>query len=52
MGILLLYLGYPAVMIALAALECMLAIAFRWMIAERLSPLPAQAAMRVESFMD
>lgn len=52
MGILLLQLGYPALMIALAALECILAIAFPWMIAERLSPMPAQTAMRAESFMD
>lgn len=52
MGILLLYLGYPAVMIALASLECMLAVGFRWMIAERLSPLPARAVMRAESLMD
>ena len=52
MGILLLHLGYPAVMTALAALECILAIAFWWMIAERLSPMPAQEAIRAESSMD
>jgi len=52
MGILLLYFGYPTMMIALAALECMVAIAFRWMIAERLSPMPARSTVQVESFMD
>jgi len=52
MGILLLDLGYPVVMIALAALECILAIAFWWMIAEPISPMPAQEKLRAESSMD
>jgi predicted MFS family arabinose efflux permease len=51
-GILLLRLGYPAVMISLASLECILAIAFWWVIAERISPMPAQAAIHAESSMD
>ena len=52
MGILLLHFGYPAVMTALAALECILAIVFWRMIAERLSPMPAKDAVPAESFMD
>ncbi len=52
LGILLLHLGYPAVMAALAALVGILAIAFWWMFAERLSPTPAQEAIQAESSMD
>lgn len=52
MGILLLHFGYPSMMIALAVLECILALAFRWMIREQSSRMSAQAPMRAESFTD
>ena len=51
MGILLLHFGYPEVMIAIAALECILAAAFRWLIPVRALG-PAPAPIRIESFTD
>ncbi|HEV2136042.1 MAG TPA: MFS transporter [Terracidiphilus sp.] len=51
MGLLLLHFGYTEVMIALAALECALAAAFRWLIPEW-RPMPAPSPIRAESFMD
>ena len=48
-GILLLHLGYPAVMIGFGAIECTLAIAFRWMIAERTAPIAVPAAVHADS---
>lgn len=51
MGILLLHLGYPKVMIAIAVLECVLAAAFHWLIPER-SLMPAPSPIHAESFTD
>lgn len=48
-GILLPRLGYPVVIFAMAALQCMLALAFGWLI-PRHSPLPAP--VHAESFTD
>jgi predicted MFS family arabinose efflux permease len=50
-GILLMRFGYPAVMVAMAALVCLLAITFHWLIPER-SPAPSPAPIRAESFTD
>jgi MFS family permease len=51
-GILLSRFGYLAVMLALAALECILAIAFRWLIPETSSPVSLQVPISAESFTD
>jgi hypothetical protein len=51
MGILLLHFGYTEVMIALAALACMLVATFRGLIPERL-PMPPPSPIRAESFTD
>jgi predicted MFS family arabinose efflux permease len=50
-GILLLHFGYPAVMVSMAVLICLLAITFYWLISQR-SPAPAPAPLRAESFTD
>lgn len=49
LGILLLHLGYPAVMIGIGAIECALAIAFRWLITERTPAIAVPAAVRADS---
>ncbi|MGH9586089.1 MAG: MFS transporter, partial [Acidobacteriaceae bacterium] len=51
MGILLLHFGYSEVMIAIAALECILAVTFRCLIPER-SLMSAPSQIRAESFTD
>jgi hypothetical protein len=51
MGILLLHFGYTKAMIALAALGCLLAAPFRWLVPEWL-PMPAPSPIRAESFTD
>lgn len=48
MGILLLHFGYPEVMMGIAALECILALTFRWLIPEQ-SPLAAPSPVCAES---
>lgn len=48
-GILLLHLGYPAVMIGMGAIECALGLAFRWMIAERTAAIVVSAPARADS---
>jgi MFS family permease len=50
-GILLLRFGYPVMMIAIAALQCILAITFRWLIPER-TPAAVLSPIRAESFTD
>ena len=51
MGILLLRFGYPVVMISIAALQWILAAAFRWLIPQR-SPTTASSPIPAESFTD
>jgi MFS family permease len=51
MGVLLLHFGYTEVMIAMAALECILAGAFHWLIPDR-SLITAPSPMGAESFTD
>ena len=49
LGILLLHLGYPAVMMGIGAIECLLAITLRWIVAEPPAAVAVSAAIHADS---